>query len=111
MDPIVTDITFDEWVKFMFDHPVAHPAWYWASGLYWPEVSPTDQVAYITRLFEDSGSLLAVYSNAQIDQALIYLISPASMAMRVLSDEDVLWPDRKRCLLSFYETNGAVCNE
>jgi len=95
----------------MFDHPVAHPAWYWASGLYWPEVSPTDQVAYITRLFEDSGSLLAVYSNAQIDQALIYLISPASMAMRVLSDEDVLWPDRKRCLLSFYETNGAVCNE
>ena len=65
------DMSFDEWVKFIFNHPVSDDiksAWYWDDQLneFWDkwifseERIAERQLEYATRLFQDSAFLLAI---------------------------------------------------
>jgi hypothetical protein len=70
-------ISFDQWITYHFDHPITDPAWYWgldSDGVI-GEVSDGNLVAYLTRTFEECDTVLRVFSDAQVDQGLQYLIS------------------------------------
>ena len=109
------DITFEEWVRYVFDHPVLDPQWWWQdedTGLYqaWNErVNPGRTLAYLTRLFEDPSGLLGRFTRAQINQGLNLLVSPAcSNHMSVLRDQSLPWPDRRRCIEAMVPLYGEL---
>src|SRR5688572_6587058 len=102
MDRRITELSFDDWVRFLFDHPVADQQWYWADGApYW--IGPAAvSVAYVTRLFEDPLPPLAGYSDAQLNQGFWYLLSNGlSDIMFALSDASVPLEARLRCVRAF----------
>jgi hypothetical protein len=73
VDP--TERSFDEWLEFVFNHPVTDPEWYrlgefdlgWAGD-------PNRFLAFVTQLFQDPDVLLDKYSAEQIDQGFGYLL-------------------------------------
>ncbi|MDE2291764.1 MAG: hypothetical protein KGL53_06745 [Elusimicrobia bacterium] len=68
--------TFEQWLTWAFDHPVADPAWYFGSDD-WRE--PPHQVAvdYLTRVFESPDEHLGRFPDDQADQGLNMLLSPS----------------------------------
>jgi hypothetical protein len=101
----LSDLTFDEWVIFVFDHPVdqSRLEWYWDLEADRWDAPAARTVEYLTRAFENALSVFEPYSDSQLNQGLWYLASNAcSEHMFALMDVSVPWPDRKRCIRSFY---------
>jgi hypothetical protein len=100
----LSDLTFEEWVLFVFDRPVddSRLEWYWDLEADWWEGPAALTVQYLTRAFENAESLLEPYSDSQLNQGLWYLASNAcSSHMFALMDASVPWLARKRCVQSF----------
>lgn len=98
------DITYEEWVHFVFDHPVLEPRWWWQepeSGFLqeWnDQADPARTLSYVTRLFNESEQLLGRFTRKQIDQGLNFLISGScSNHMCVLPDHKLPWENRRKC--------------
>ena len=85
-------LSFEEWIKFVFDHPIQETPWYWDTSLdtFWDDwredIDPEQQLTYVTKLFENAASLLlGRFSPEQIDQGLTMLLSgPDDFAIREL---------------------------
>jgi hypothetical protein len=92
--------SYDEWLVYVFDHPVDHlkPAWYFDLDVpVWAEEPVA--VSYLTRLFDDPVPAVAPYSDAQINQGFWFLLSNAcSDHMRMLLEPRVPWPELQRCV-------------
>ena len=69
-----TDLTFEEWILFTFDHTVEGPVWYQAFDSDEWDGPPEVTVAYLTRLFHDPDAALVDHSDDQIGQGLWYLV-------------------------------------
>jgi hypothetical protein len=98
----ITFLAFEEWVRFLFDHEVGKPQWYFAADApYW--MGPADlTVEYITKLFNDPLQHLSPYSDAQLNQGFWYLVSNGGGdSMFALTDESVASEKRVACLKSF----------
>ena len=96
-------LSFEQWLAFVFDHPLAgqQREWYWAPEADWWDGPPELTLEYLTRAFENAAALFAPYSDGQLNQGLWYLASNAcSDHMVALLDEGVPWPQRQRCLRS-----------
>lgn len=98
-------VGFENWIKFVFDHPVTDPAWYWDDDFYWQENykdwTAATTVNLLTETFMRSGEVLLAYSDAQVNQGLNYLVSSScSIWMHDVFDESVSWPDRRNCIRS-----------
>jgi hypothetical protein len=94
--------SLSDWITHVFDHPVADPAWYWTSDMPDWEISSEDTVAFIADTFEQSGVLLARFTDAQLNQGFWYLLSPASSEfMHTLVDPEVPLIARLRAIRSF----------
>ena len=99
------DLSYEGWVTHIFDHPILELQWWWQdedSGYYqyWPgeRQDPVRSLAYLTRLFQESGKLPGRFTNWQIDQGLNYLVSNScSDYMFVLTNVDLPWTDRRAC--------------
>lgn len=88
--------TFSEWVGHIFDHPVSNPEWYWASDADTAEPPAQTSVAYLTQLFTDPETILAPYTDAQLNQGLWFLASNAcSNYMFTFLEPEVAWPARQ----------------
>jgi hypothetical protein len=103
----LTDLTFDEWVNHVFDHPVDHlmPEWYRdIDGDYWhAQQKPNETVAYITWAFEQIEDIAKPYTDAQLNQGLWYIASNGlSDYMFALMDGRVPLEHRLSCVRSFY---------
>ena len=99
----LTSLSFDEWLAFVFDHPVAgqQREWYWEPEAGWWDGPSGLTVEYLTRAFENAATLFEPYSDGQLNQGLWYLASNAcSNHMFALLDQGVPWPERQRCLRS-----------
>lgn len=105
--------TFDEWVRWIFDHPVADYEWYWDENE-WPEGNNTwpyrgwealpeaaAVLSHMVRLFENPAQLVDQYSLAQLGQGLWFLASGAWRQMTIITDTDFPLADRQRCIRSF----------
>jgi Leucine Rich repeat len=101
-----TNISFENWLKYVFDHPVAseHDAiWYWdedwGSGI----ISPLVTVAHITRTFENSHEVLKPFSDAQLNQGFWFLVSNScSDQMLAIQDDSVPEQNLQRCIRSIF---------
>jgi len=101
----LSDLTFEEWVLFVFDHPVdkSRLEWYWDLEADWWKGPAALTVEYLTRAFENSESVFEPYSDSQLNQGLWYLVSNScSDHMFALTDASVPWPERRNCIRSIY---------
>jgi hypothetical protein len=99
-----SDFTFEEWVIFVFDHPVddSRLEWYWDIDADWWDGPAALTVEYLTRAFENTETVFEPYSDRQLNQGLWYLASNAcSEHMFALMELNVPWPARQRCIRSF----------
>ena len=102
MGELLIDLSFEDWVLHLFDHPAPGPRWhddldapYWSGP---PDVA----IAYVTRLFEDPVPALEPFSDAQLNQGFWYLLSNGcSDIMFVLTDMGVPLDARVRCVRAF----------
>ncbi len=97
---------FNNWIKYIFDHPVTEPAWYWEEEDDWVwDIPPAATVAYITTAFENAKQVFEPFSDAQLNQGLWYLISNScsNQIFALLQLENgVPWLDRQRCIRSIF---------
>ncbi len=116
----LTDLSFEGWITYVFDHPVPDPGipewagsaeaviyrhWYLESDSDWwdPSAHPETTVAYLTMLFENATSVLTPFSDTQIKEGLWFLVSPScSDHMFVLLNPAVPWSERKHCISSIF---------
>jgi len=112
------DISYEEWVRYVFDHPVLDPQWWWQqpeSGHLqeWDDsADPARTLSFLTQLFEKPEGLIGRFTRAQIDQGLNFLVSNAcSGHMFVLSATKLPWAHRRKCfdaMISLYAKLMAV---
>ena len=109
--------TFDEWLKWAFDHPVAAQVkdeWWWHEpdadeGGRWLDRPPIQALTFVTRLFENPLPHLSLYTDAQIDQALWFIVSETnSKHFKWLMDGRVDLSLRKRCIRSIENLSRAL---
>lgn len=91
-----------KWIEFVFDHPVSDPAWHWAPDAPEWEGPPAQVATHVAETFEESGRLLARFSDEQLNQAFWFLVSNScSEFMYALVDSGVPSVSRLRALRSF----------
>jgi hypothetical protein len=102
-------VTFDEWVEWACDHPVAAEGgkeWWWHvprdwKGGRWLDRPPEQALAYVAKLFENPVTYLSSYSDAQIDQGINFIVSRAcSKHFEWLVDQRVDHALRAGCIRS-----------
>lgn len=103
LDTRLTTLSFEEWVKHVFDHEVRDPQWYFdVDAPFWAG-APALSIAHMTRLFTDPTTALAAFDDAQLNQGFWYLVSNAgSDHMFALMDASVALAERRRCIESFF---------
>ena len=106
----LTNLTFEGWLSYVFDHPVPSgelkSAWYWdLERERWDEnENPVDTVRFLTQAFEQAATVFQPYSDAQLNQGLWFIVSNScSDHMFTLMDEALPWPEQKRCIYSFHK--------
>jgi hypothetical protein len=100
MNQVLTDLSFDEWVRHMFDHPVTDPAWHWDANADCVELKPERVISYATGLFQSAGKLLAPYTDAQVNQGLWFLINEISSPLYALAEASIPLAQRVHCIQS-----------
>ena len=72
MERQLRNLSFEEWLLYVFDHPVEEMknAWYWDMDReWWDEAeNPAETVQFLTQTFENAGVLLEPYSDAQLTE-------------------------------------------
>ncbi|MGQ4646743.1 leucine-rich repeat domain-containing protein [Lyngbya aestuarii] len=98
------NISFENWIKYIFDHSVTIPAWYQDSYDDWlVSMPPAVTVKYLTRTFENTKEICQQFSDAQLEQGLCYLVNNScSNHLLAILDQSVPWPDRQRCIRSIF---------
>jgi hypothetical protein len=95
----LNNLTFEEWVYHVFDHP---DAWYHAlDSDYWDGPAATT-VAYMTRLFEDPITPLEGFTDVELNRGFWYLVGSGGNMMGALKEESVPLADRFRCMEAFF---------
>jgi hypothetical protein len=101
-DTPMSDLALDEWIRYVFDHPVTDPAWHFDIDAPYQEHTAERTAVLIADTFERSGELLRPFSDAQLNQAFWFLASSSSSEyMCCLTYASVPWPLRQRALRSF----------
>jgi hypothetical protein len=93
-------MSFEEWVRHGFDHPVTDPPWHGAADAERVELAPRQAVAYAARLFREADEQLAPYTDAQVNQGLSYLIDEGGSPLYALLDTTVPLAERLHCIYS-----------
>ncbi|MDH3665896.1 MAG: hypothetical protein OEN23_03110 [Paracoccaceae bacterium] len=70
----MTELSYDDWLIHLFDHPDNQPEWYFSLDHKFIEVSPSCLVGHVLRLFEAPALLITRFSDQQIASGLKYLI-------------------------------------
>ena len=100
MNKDLTTASYDEWVQFVFDHPVVDPlietAWHWKIEY---EIDPLKALTFCTRLFNESGSLLKSFDEAKLEQGFWFIPGPNGF-MRFLFDASLPIGLRVECVNS-----------
>jgi hypothetical protein len=97
----LSNLEFDGWLDFVFDHPVPaiEPAWYWSDETDCWDGSPSRTVELLTQTFLQAETALRRFSDAQLDQGFWLLISNSCSDIPFcLLDGSVEWSHRKACL-------------
>jgi hypothetical protein len=99
----LTDLTFEQWLMFVFDHPVDESKleWYWDINADWWDGPNTTTIQFLTQAFENSTEVFQLFTDAEVNQGLWYLVSNAcSNHILSLLDFSVPWKHRQHCIRS-----------
>ena len=77
------NLTFEEWLDHIFDHPVKEPQWYFDIDADYFD-NPRQCANYLQALFADPKTHTATYTDAQVAQGLWMLISETEDHLDVL---------------------------
>jgi hypothetical protein len=105
MDRQSTNLTFEEWLIYVFDRPVddSRLEWYWDSEADWWHGGNVQIIEFMTQAFENAEALFEPYSDAQLKQGLWFIASNGcSDYMFALLDPGVPWSARERCVRSIH---------
>ncbi len=98
-------LTFDQWLAYVFDHSVSDTKqeWYWDPASDRWDGPAADTIQFLTRAFENAATVFQPYSDAQVNQGLWFIASNAcSNHMFALLDSGVPWLARQRCVRSIH---------
>lgn len=98
----LNNYTFDEWIEFVFDHPVAEEMegkWYWKDEWEW-QVDVETLINFCIRLFRTPEFLLEKFSPEQINQGFWLILGHIEMLQGCLWDKRIDWKLREDCILS-----------
>ena len=102
LDIRLTSLSFDDWVKHVFDHEVRDPQWYFDLEAPIWSAPASLSIEHMTRLFLDPMPALAGFDDGQLNQGFWYLVSNGgSDHMFALTDASVALEARLGCLESF----------
>lgn len=94
---------YEEWIRFVFDHPVTNPEWHWATDAPMFEASEEDCALLIEQTFTRSGDDLRRFTDAQVNQGIYFLASTAcSDYMFCLKDSKVRIDTRLSAIRSIF---------
>lgn len=96
LNPIdTTRYTYEEWIRFAFDHPVSDPNWYHTEeGEF--ECAPAIVISYYTRLFREPCKFLLSYDEVRLEQGC-WLIASEQLS-KWLWDGDLSIDLRRACI-------------
>lgn len=100
-----TNLTFEEWLIYVFDRPVddSRQEWYWDAEADWWRGSHDQIIQFVTQAFENAETVFEPYSDAQLNQGLWFIASNGcSDYMFALLDPGVPWSARQRCVRSMH---------
>ena len=60
-----------QWIAYIFDHPIASPEWYWSLDAPEWQGARVDIPALVADTFEHAAELLARFSDEQLDQGFL----------------------------------------
>lgn len=94
-------LTYDEWVKQIFDHEVRKPEWYWDKDAFDWNAPAKLTVEYLSQLFGRPLPVLSNYSDEQLKRGFWYLISSGiSSYLFAVTDEAMPLELRIKCVKS-----------
>ena len=95
---------YQEWIRYVFDHPVNDPQWYFDLDAPGFEATQEDYADLIRETFSRSGEDLARFSDAQVNQGIWFLASPSgSDFIFALRDGDAPTPKQVAGIRSIYD--------
>ena len=98
MDLDLRQLNYDQWLRFVFDHPVTRIEDAWHFDIEY--AADHDQVlANCTQMFLKSKVLIGSFNAEQLEQGFWFIPGPNGF-MRFLADEDVPWSRRQACIQS-----------
>jgi hypothetical protein len=91
----------DDWVRFVFDHPVTdmESAWYWDDACSWSG-NPRVVIRLSTEMFTAAASLAVTYSREQLEQGFWFLIGCGFDLPDLLWRRKYAWALRRDCIAS-----------
>jgi hypothetical protein len=95
----LTELSFEDWLRHIFDHPVNDPPWYFDPDADYSAIDPGRLIGYTRKLFDRGGELLAPYNDAQANQGLWHLVNEGG-PLCALGNEDVPLASRVSCIQS-----------
>lgn len=95
------EFTLEEWAQYIFDNPEDDDSWEFT--LQNPLDSDEIELEYLTRFLENAGTLLAPYSDKQVNNGLWYIGGPIGAFMWILKDGELPWEMRERCFRAIYD--------
>lgn len=100
------EISLEEWVQYFFDNPEDDNSWEFT--LEDPIDSAEIELEYLTRFFKSAGTLLAPYSDKQVNNGLWYIAGPVGAFIMILWDDELLWEMRERCIRAMYDLYASL---
>jgi hypothetical protein len=104
-DVDISSLPYNEWLNFVFNHPAREGSpdgkdWYWDFDY---EVSvPSRLVDHVTELCRDFVVVGKVYSLAQLNQGIWFIIGPCIDFGQYLRDTTVTLEARRSCVAAMY---------
>jgi hypothetical protein len=108
MDEQQQNLTFEEWLIYVFDRPVptgGEKAWYWDFDAQWwdEDAHRIEVLQFLTQAFEGASQVFQPYTDAQLNHGLWYIAdNSCSNHMFALLDESLPWSARGRCVDSIH---------
>jgi len=95
LEPIDTRAySYDEWIRFAFDHPIAKEPWYYSEAMHF-ECDPRMVLEYYTRLFRDPTPTVS-YDDAHLEQGFWFIVG--SQLAEWLWDDEIAIELRLDCI-------------
>lgn len=99
----LNNYSFDEWIEFVFNHPIASEnadAWYWDDDWEWEAEEAEHIIKYCIRLFRNPNFLLEKFSSEQINQGFWFLLGATEQLQNWLWNRGIDWKLREDCIMS-----------